>query len=173
MAKSTIPLTLERLKEVLDYNPETGIFTWKHRPAGRATWNTRYAGKVAGCIDCYGYVKIAIDDVAYRGHRLAWFYMTGAWPLIEADHENLNKADNRFSNLREATKSQNATNRTKRSDNTSGFKGVSYQKQIKKWVAQATLDGTHYHFGCFDTPEEAHARVCEELPKLHGEFSRT
>lgn len=168
-----MPLTQERLKELLHYDPETGIFKWKFRDNVRANWNTRYAGTVAGCLDHYGHTVTSIDDVKYRASRLAWLYVTGEWPENEVDHWDLDKSNNRFHNLREASHGQNAHNRPKPSTNTSGFKGASLHKPTQKWMAQIRADGRGYYLGLHDTPEAAHAAYCEAARKFHGEFART
>jgi citrate synthase len=90
-------LTAEELRRVLHYDPDTGIFTWKVTLSNRNP-----AGKKAGCIDHYGYIMMSIHGKRYKAHRLAWLYMTGAWPTNQIDHKFNNRSDNRFSELREA-----------------------------------------------------------------------
>lgn len=172
-------LTQARLKEVLHYDPETGISTWLPRlireESARTdkSWNGRYAGKRAGSVSKFlGYRVMAIDDENYYEHRLAWFYMTGEWPDPQCDHENLDRADNRWANLREATISQQRMNRAASTKNTSGFKGVSYFKRDGNWKAQIQINGKNKHLGLFDTPEAAHAAYCAEADRLFGEFAR-
>src|ERR1700719_1662744 len=95
----------DRLRELLSYDPETGVFRWLVRKRQNVK-----AGDVAGSFDGCGYCKISIDRRAYKAHRLAWLYMTGEWPPAEIDHINMNRADNRFANLRLATRHQNMAN---------------------------------------------------------------
>jgi hypothetical protein len=173
MAKSSIPLTQERLKQLLDYNPETGVFTWKHRSTGRVQWNTRYAGKRAGWDRGHGYVAIAIDGAYYTGHRLAWLYVYGFWPTNQIDHINCARGDNRITNLREATNAQNKANARLRTTNKSGFKGVSWCKQQQKWVAHIMVNYRSKYLGSADTASAAHVLYAHAANKHFGEFART
>src|SRR4051812_10516942 len=111
-------LTQERLKELLSYDPLTGVFLWLEDRGGKR------AGDVAGC-EKRVYTLISVDDQIYRAHHLAWLYMTGEWPDPFVDHRDLNKHNNIWTNLREATKSQNQANIGLIKSNKSGFKGVS------------------------------------------------
>ena len=134
MAKQDL-IDVVRLKELVDYDSETGIFTWKPR---KWAYGAK-AGTEAGWRDWKGYVIITLDRVNYRAHRLAWLYMTGEWPSQDVDHKDRNKANNRWINLREATRSQNMGNQSLRDCNTSGVKGVSWDKKTGKWVASNVL----------------------------------
>jgi HNH endonuclease len=102
-----ITLTADRFRYLLDYDPATGVWTWLV-----STSNCTRAGAAAGHTGSDGYHRIKIDGRSYLAHRLAWLYQTGAWPKREIDHRTLNKGDNRFENLREATDAQNVHNRT-------------------------------------------------------------
>ncbi|MFA7308099.1 MAG: HNH endonuclease [Hyphomicrobium sp.] len=173
-------LTAAYVRSILDYNPNTGVFTWRHRPREHFTderaskiWNTRYAGTTAGCIKSDGYARIAIDNIRYFAHRLAWLYATGFWPACQIDHVDLVRSNNIFSNLREATHSQNRANRRAQSNNTSGVKGVSLHKQKNKWQAQICVIGKTLRLGYFDTREDAAAAYAKAAQDLHGEFART
>lgn len=177
MAKAIVTLTQARLKELLHYDPETGIFTWNSRPLSdfpsknaHGTWNTRYAGKRSGVDVGHGYRKISINNQRHYEHRLAWLYMTGSWPSSLIDHKNENGLDNRWPNLREATKSTNGANRrAARSGNKTGFRGVTLLKQ--KYMAQCQISGSPKYLGLFNTPEEAHAAYAKALGERFGEFS--
>ena len=163
-------LTQERLKQLLNYVPITGIFTWRVRNGTRGA-----VGKIAGSVihaKKYKALRIKIDGKPYLSHRLAWLFMTGEWPLTDLDHKNMNTLDNRFKNLREATKKQNGANRSVLSNNVSGYKGVSFYKRTKKWVAYIGNNNKKIHLGYFNTPEEAHAAYVTAANKYFGEFAR-
>lgn len=161
--KST--LTAERVREVLGYNPETGVFRWK---VGRSR-GVRI-GDVAGSVipsgSSKGYRDISIDGIDRRAHLLAWFYVYGEWPTLSLDHRNGNRDDNQISNLREATQGQNSQNRHgPQRNNTSGFLGVSRNR--RRWQAKVTVDGRQHHLGTFDTPEEASEAYLAAKRELH------
>jgi len=178
-------LTAAYVRSILHYDPETGEFRWKERtpdmfaPGRRPvewsckTWNSKNAGNVAG-VDCgRRYLRIGISGRDYYAHRLAWLWITGEWPLGEIDHINLDKSDNRWSNLREATHSQNTMNRPRRIDNTSGCKGVVWDRSRNKWAARIKLPERNKHLGRFSDREDA-ARAYELAALEHfGEFART
>src|SRR5216683_4946120 len=131
------------LISILHYNPETGIFTWiSPRPKVKLY-------SIAGGIDDCGYIKIRIDGKKYLAHRLAHLYMTGIWPENEIDHEDLNRANNKWNNIRKATRSQNFGNQRKYSNNTSGIKGVCWDKQQNKWIAQIQINNKQIKLGRF------------------------
>lgn len=167
IADKTRELTHDRLRALLNYDPETGDFTWLVTASNRAP-----AGSVAGAGHPAGYRFMAIDGKRYLSHRIAFFYMTGRQPENMIDHINGDRADNRWANLREATAAQNAWNSGPRPSNTSGYKGVSFSKSKNKWTARISKN---YHLtvvGYFDTKEEA-AEACEKaMADLHGDFVR-
>jgi HNH endonuclease/AP2 domain len=168
------PLTAAQLRAVLDYDPDTGLFRWRPRMNCRPEWNTRYAGKVAGTPTKYlGYIQIGIYGRLYLAQRLAWLWMTGEWSASsDLDHRDTDTTNNRWSNLREATSSQNKMNVARRSDNTSGYKGVSLDKRRNKWVAEVMIGKKTHYLGQFDTAEEAHAARTEAATRLHLDFAR-
>lgn len=155
-------LTQERLKQQLSYDAATGAFVWLASRQGVS------AGAVAGKTIPLGYRVIRINKIAYRAHRLAWFYIYGVWPL-NIDHINGLPSDNRLANLREATPSQNMQNqRRARSDNKTGLLGVSRSHRSHgSWDARITTGGVRSYIGCFPTPELAHAAYVEEKRKNH------
>jgi hypothetical protein len=158
---------LELVQQLLDYDPKLGSFCWKDNRGNKGCM-----GKPAGSIQ-RGYVNIYINGKDYRAHRLAWLLETGADPAEnQIDHINGNKSDNRFTNLRLATNSENACNRTTSSRNTSGFKGVSYSRRKKAWRADVRKNGVNHHIGHFPTPELAHMAYCKAAAELHGDFAR-
>ena len=159
-------LTAERLRELLNYDPVTGLFHWRvHR-------FRRRAGEQAGGVSAKGRLQIEIGGRCYQAPRLAWLHVTGEWPAGQIDHRDLNPLNNRLDNLREATNGQNAANR--RSWNKHGMKGVTYREGLTKpWMAQIKHNGRVRNLGRFATKEEAHTRYVEEAEKLHGVFART
>ena len=165
------PLTAEQLRAILDYDPEMGIFTWRHHPDYSKKWNVRYAGKPAGTI-VGAYRIILIKKRKYVASRLAWLWIYGKWPNDFVDHANGNKQDDRISNLRAATKSQNTANMGAPSHNTSGLKGASWETRARKWKAQICFHGKRRWLGYFETAEEAHQAYCDEAVRLYGEFAR-
>lgn len=161
-------LTLDRLKEVLTYDPETGIFRWVKTLGSRAR-----AGEIAGSKPTtVGYGTIRIDGKLYYAHRLAWFFFYGEWPKHQVDHKNLKRVENPIENLREATMQQQRRNEGRRKNNTSGFKGVSWSKRRRKWEARIMVNYRSHVIGYFDTPLQAHTAWREKAAELHGEFAR-
>lgn len=175
-------ITHSRLLELLHYDAETGIFTWLPRPVRQERlrtdkiWNTRYANKTAGSIGGYGYfrivLKIGTKTHYIPSHRLAWFYVTGHWPTTDVDHKNMVVTDNRFANLRLATRSQNNANSKPPRDNKSGKKGVCFDSTREKWKAEIKHNGIKYHIGRFDSFEEACDARRRKAISLFGEFAR-
>lgn len=145
-------LAAERLRALLTYNPETGVFTWRERRGGAALVDTP-----AGNINSNGYRVIAIDYVRYRAHRLAWLYVHGCWPVSRIDHVNRMRDDNRFANLRQATDAENSQNRSLGRNSTSGYLGVSWCSASGRWAARIKVDGRKKRLGFFASPEEASA----------------
>jgi len=137
-----------------------------------STSNSVKAGDVAGRGSGGGYRQISVDNRLYLAHRLAWLYMTGEWPEVQIDHVNMDRADNRFVNLRQATRSENKGNMRAQANNASGLKGVYWHKRAGKWCAQINTNGTRRHLGCFDSPEAAHAAYIASAKKHFGEFAR-
>ena len=163
--------SIEYLRQVLDYNPETGIFVWKDRFYLKPRTNNRLVGKIAGYINNNGYVRIKIDQSTYSAHRLAFYLMHKEAP-IQIDHINCIKHDNRISNLRSADNSKNKANTRKSRNNSSGFKGVSFFKQHKKWRADIAVDKKSIYLGMYDTKEEAYDAYCKKAHEYFGEFAR-
>ncbi len=160
-------LTQARLKELLSYDPKTGVF---HRLVTRP--NSR-AGDVAGTK--HGspnpYIVIMVDGRRYLAHRLAFLFVTGTWPPEEVDHRDGDGSNNRWKNLRACAKSHNLANAGRRRNNTSGFKGVSWCRASNKWRAQIGF-GVARYLGCFDRIEDAASAYGKAARKFHGEFAR-
>jgi hypothetical protein len=154
---------VDRVREVLDYDPDTGIFTWRVRLSPNGHPGTR-----AGSVKVDGYRKIGIDGAQHAEHRLAWLYHYGTQPPPVLDHKNTLKADNRIANLREATMSQNAMNRNSRS----AHKGVRFQAGRYHASIRTGKAGERIYLGSFATAEEAYTAYHNKAAELHGEFMR-
>jgi hypothetical protein len=161
-------LTIERLRAALNYDPVTGVFTWKIRTSPRVA-----PGDVAGHLGKSGYVSLRLDGVLHQAHRLAWFYVHGEWPVDDLDHKDTMKSHNALGNLRPATDSQNLANVSLRADNCSGVKGVSWRARSKKWRAQIKVRGREYYLGLFDTIPAAAEAYKNAAAKHFGEYART
>jgi hypothetical protein len=167
MAKTSIPLTAERLKQLVHSDPESGIFT---AACDRESSSIK-AGQRLGWINGKGYYHIMLDRRSYRANRLAWLYMTGGWPPHQVDHLNHDKADDRWANLRAATNQQNQRNITMSKANTSGIRGVGWHKRIEKWQASIRVDGRLLSLGYFESLDEA-AQVRRDAELRHfGDFA--
>jgi hypothetical protein len=164
VAPTSRSLTHERLKQVLNYEAETGAFTWA-KPL--TIWQK--VGDPAGTAH-RGYTRISIDGEQHMAHRLAWYYVHGEWPERFLDHANGVKTDNRLANLRQATQGQNNNNR--RAWGKSAFKGVSWSSAHGKWAACIQANKVKKHLGFFtDEREAAEAYIFASI-ELHGEFAR-
>ena len=155
-------LTYDRLREVLNYNPDTGLFTWIAKASSHIT-----IGDTAGRITSGGYININIDRLPYAAHRLAWLYTHKVWPTNSLDHINRIRNDNRLANLREATKAELAQNRKLTPSNTSGVKGVHWMAGRRRWKASITLNGKLIHLGYTRLFEDAVALREEAEIKHH------
>lgn len=160
-----VELTAELARQILDYDPETGLMNW------RVDMCRAKAGTNAGSTDKYGYRIIGIMGKRYKLHSVAFFIMTGRWP-VEIDHEDRDRSNNKWTNLREANRNKNQGNVAKYLTNTSGFKGVYFHKANQKWVATITDAGKATYLGSFSKPEEAHEAYCVAAVRVFGEFAR-
>jgi len=154
-------ITQERLKELLNYDPETGIFVWKTK-RGRCP-----AGAIAGSPNVDGHIKIRIDYNYYLAHRLAWLYVYGEFPASCMDHANRCPSDNKISNLRPATFKENQQNRKINKNNKSGHAGVYFDKFNLKWRAHIAVNSESISLGSFSTKDEAIKARREAKKKLH------
>lgn len=157
---------ISRLKELLSYNPDAGDLFWRERRGKCA------AGKIIACLNGAGYIVVRVDNILLRAHRVAWAIVYNEWPNGEIDHINGTPSDNRLSNLRIASRSENMKNIKKSVTNRSGFKGVSWHKICNRWQAHIRCDGRNYYLGLFPTAEAAHEAYKEASVKLHGIFGR-
>lgn len=146
----TAVLTYTRLKELLHYDPSTGHFKWRVQRRGAVK-----PGDTAGRLEGKGYIQIGIDGTRYQAHRLAWFYTFNVMPSGVIDHINGIRTDNRISNLRDVSFSENLQNfRNPRKGTASGLLGVS--KKGERWVATICRNLKVYRLGTYNTAEEAH-----------------
>lgn len=155
-------LTQARLRELIDYDSETGIFTWRERILSKKRHSLR-GGRVAGSIRPDGYIMIGVDRRSYQAHRLAWLYTHGYFPEQTIDHINRDPSDNRLKNLREASMSCNIKNSKVGKNNKSGVKGVYWHESMSVWIARIKTDNT-YRFlgGCRSFCEAVCARLAAE-----------
>lgn len=142
-------LTQERLKELLQYDPLTGVFTWLISRGGM------YKGSSAGRVGTSGHIEISLFSNRHQAHRLAFLYMIGRFPLEETDHINRKPSDNRWVNLREVTHKQNKENLNLQKNNTSGHIGVSWSVERGKWQAYIKHQGERIPLGRFTNLEDA------------------
>ena len=165
-AKDCKRIDLETLKALLHYDPDTGHFTWLRmaRPNVSAM-----VGKRAGFLTDLGYRRIKVDGGCYAAHHLAWLYMTGEWPASEMDHANRDRDDNRWSNLRLATRSENMRNTRTYKNNSTGQRGV--RPSGSKWTARIDINKRAVWLGTFPTFEEARDAYLKASAELHGDWA--
>lgn len=153
--------TAEAIRKIMSYDAQAGIISWLAVGKG-----------IAGLADERGYIKIYMLRKQYRAHRVAWLLHYGEWPSSSIDHIDMDKANNKMSNLRLATKSQNSCNKAVQSNNTSGFKGVTYNARDGFYQARIRLNGKTHSLGYFKDAAEAGAAYNKHVPSIHGEFAR-
>ena len=163
-------LTIERLREVLNYDPETGKFIWLKTLARRAPAGSE-AGTNAGN-KRRPYVRITIAGEHFHAGPLAWFYAPGVWPKGLVDHRDGDPLNNRLANLREASDSQNQANRRSIKTAPPGSKASISTNQAADEAAEIMKDRRKLWLGCHDTPADAHAAYCEAARNIHGEFAK-
>lgn len=157
--------SIAELAEMLSYDPETGQFSWKIK---------RRRAKVGFLNKSDRYIYVQVRGKNYAAHRLAFALMTGSWPSGEVDHINGNRSDNRWVNLREASRSENMRNVGRKAGNSVGIKGVSRcHTKSERWRASIVVDRKHIHLGSFSTPEEAAAAYEAAARLYHGDFANT
>lgn len=176
-------LTQELLKELLFYDPDIGVFTWKERPLSMFelqvkgnTWNSRFKEKQAGCIsriksNVQVCINIKVLSNKYTGHELAYLYMTGSFPefhidCIDGDYTNL-----KYKNIRSCgfSDTQNKKSSLRKDNKSTGFIGV--KKYYNKFIARIRTNGKTIHLGTFNTPEEAHAAYVNAKRQISPEFN--
>lgn len=157
-------LTVTRLRKRLYYSKTTGLFSWLVRSSSRTD-----IGDIAGCGNTTDrYIYITVDGVRYSAHRLAWFYVYGVWPTHEIDHKNEIRHDNRWSNLRPATRGENEQNQSVAQRNSkSGVLGVCWDNSRKKWRAFVKLGGKQIHHSYHISLDDAVAARAKAKAKYH------
>ena len=158
-------LGLDEVREIIDYDPVSGIFVWKDAKKG-----SKRNGRRAGSKRPSGHRHIRIKGIYFLEHRLAWFLYYGVWPKLLIDHIDGVGDNNKISNLREATQTQNMWNTEKQKRNKSGFKGVHLCKRTKRFCAHICLNGKNINLGYFDTAEEASKVYQDAVKENRGHF---
>lgn len=183
MAKGQLP-TPDELRQLLRYEPETGKLYWRERgsewfaTSGRQTadhncniWNARFAGKEAfTAIHNQGYKDGHVNSCHLLAHRVIWAIITGAWPAGDIDHEDTDKANNRWKNLRPATGAQNMQNKGVRKDSSTGIKGVQILPS-GRFTATITAHGKRAYLGSFTRSDDAKSAYDAAAAKLHGRYA--
>lgn len=153
----------------IDYNPLTGVFTWKVKP----NKNKQKGDVIGGRPTNTGYLRARYKKKLFFQHRLAWFYVYGVWPVRLIDHKNGNKADNRIDNLREASHTDNKANIKLRQDNKAGYKGVSWSSRDKYYLVQLSYEGKRMTIGYFHDLQEAADAYDKAAIQYFGEYALT
>jgi hypothetical protein len=165
------------LRECFRYNRKTGVLIYRTRPRHHFSsdlvyrrWNSRFAGKIAGCADGRGYLHICINGIQYYAHRLIWKLVSGSEPIEEVDHKDRDPTNYRWRNLREATRQQGLFNSNARK--TGHSKGTYRMTKGKwsRWIAQIQHNGRTVYLGHFETEQEAHEAYCAAARKHFGRF---
>lgn len=168
-------LDIAYISKRISYDPCTGHFTWKPIAASsqyELAWNSRWAGKQAGGVRGNGYAYISMGGTHHLCHRLAWAIYFGSEPNGQLDHINGDPTDNRISNLREATQSQNCANQGSRKSNTSGYRGVTWNRRRNKWQAQIQVNKKHRVLGHFNDAADAAKAYQAAATAGFGQFYR-
>ena len=158
-------VTASEARALLNYDPETGVLSWKRRERERfateqkfKAWNTRYAGKPAGCVSSStGYLVMSIHNRRELVHRVIWIMQTGEWPPAQVDHQDHCRTNNRWANLRAASHAENGRNQSARRHSASGVLGVSMRRDTGKWAARIKVGGKTKNLGCYATLSAAQA----------------
>jgi hypothetical protein len=165
MTEIVARLTREMVADILNYDPETGIFTWRS-VSGRGHRPGRQAGTRSGR------KRININGRLVLASQLAWLMVHGVWPDHEIDHKDVDASNDAIANLRRATRVQNQRNVGITKSNKSGFKGVSFDFRLGKWTVRISEDAGYRYLGLFWTKEEAAAIYAQAAKEAHGEFAR-
>ena len=157
-------ITAKRLRQLLHYDPQTGLFRWR---VGRPGFRRDMDGQTAGYRESVGgRISVTVEYGVYRAHRLAWLYMTGRWPIGEIDHKDGDASNNRWTNLREVSRGVNQQNmRRPHKDNAAGFLGVVQRGD--RFRASICVNRKRHYLGAYETPEAAHAAYVRGKRRLH------
>lgn len=161
--------SVELLRSIFDYNSDTGTLIWRARNDVPKEWNTRHAGKTAYSKSINGYIRVAINGTRYQAHRIVWKLYYGVEPPSFIDHKDRDKTNNRISNLREVTRSQNNVNRSVAKRDLP--RGVCFHKPTEKYKARTKKNGREVYLGLHDTVEAAEQAVIQGMKQVHGGFS--
>lgn len=154
-------ITQEELKEILDYNPNTGVFVWKVSKSG-----VKRIGSLSGSLKKDGYSTIVINRKEYKAHRLTWLWVYGEFPKGQIDHINGVRNDNRIENLRDVTPRENLQNKICHREG--HLIGTTYSKQYKKWRSQIQINSKRISLGYYETKEQAHEAYLNKLKELEN-----
>lgn len=175
MAVRTLPDT-EYLRECFSYDPDSGVIRWRYRPRSHfgndhrhRQWNSRLAGRIAGRPNTFGHHMVTISWEVHYVHRIIWKIVTGSEPP-ELDHANRQPGDNRWLNLRIASRRNNTQNRKTRHESQTGMKGVKFDKRSRRYGASICTNGKRKWLGAYADPESAHAAYCAAAMEHFGEF---
>jgi hypothetical protein len=153
-------VTAERLRELFNYDPKTGILT------RRFTRGSRIAGSVVGNVAKDGRVQLSVDNNHCRAHRIIWLMVTGSLPLHDVDHVDGNPSNNRWDNLRDVPHKINLQNR-QGATKANPLKLLGVQPNHNRFMANIKIDGKRVYLGTYKTPQEAHAVYLEAKRKYH------
>ena len=174
--------TQEYLQECFEYNPETGILTWKERPLShfkdgvrqkqaQTRWNNKFNKTKAGRLHINGYIVVHVNSISYPIHRLIWKMITGNTPSEQIDHIDTDRTNNRIENLRDCTNGQNQHNTNLRKTNKSGTKGVHFDNWYGLWIANIGINKKQIRLGRFQNKEDAVKAINDARESYHKEFT--
>lgn len=164
---------METLRKVLEYDQDTGLFTWIKNDIKSNQWHSRFEGRVAGHRDAAGYVIINFESKSYKAHRIAWYFMTGGWPDKQIDHIDRIKDNNKWKNLRLASNQENQFNTIHQKNSITGVRGVGLNRITGRWYSRITHNGKTYWLGYCYSQEEAVERYEKKAKELFGNFYST
>lgn len=159
-------ITFEEASNLLDYDPNLGLLTWREKPSKRVLLSAK-----VGHLEKHGYMTVKLHGRKYGYHRIAWLLFYREWPKNQIDHKDQDPTNNRISNLREANSAQNLQNRKTPKNNTTGVKGCSWSPAYGQFRVRFQKDGKSIHVGYFNSIEEANIAAKIARSKHFGEFA--